>query len=99
MDRNVLIKLLQQGMRYPTGTHRIWVSRCFELTVRADQVVELDEYEGYEEERATAAPQRPRGRATPPPPMCHVGRSVIHLKPPRVIEHPGNGWGARGAHS
>ena len=43
MDRKLLIELFQDGMEYPAGKHRFWISRCFEITVRPDKIVHLDE--------------------------------------------------------
>jgi len=85
MDRAVLIKLFQDGMRYPPGTRRLWVSRCFEVTVRPDQVVEVDEYEGVAIE---GADDTPRTRCAHDGEMLHRGRSRLDLKDGRVIEQP-----------
>ena len=81
MDRQKLIDLFRKGMEYPTGKHRFWIARCFEITVRADQVVELDEYESFSH------------RGTPDSSdMFHVGRSVLHLKEGKIIDQDGEGW-------
>ena len=91
MDRNMLIELLQDGMHYPPGKHRFWVSRCFEITVRPDKVVELDEYEDFKTENG-------RTQKHPHPPkqgsqgMFHVGKSVLYLKGGRLVESTGGGW-------
>ena len=93
MDRNKLIALFKQGMRYPLGTHRLWCCRCFEMTVRPEGVVEVDEYEGVS----------PSGKALDPPRhpalqealrgMFHVGKSILHLKGGSILERTGQGWG------
>lgn len=91
MNRKLLIKLLQDGLHYTQGRHRVWVSKCFEITVRPDRVVELDEYEGYTEESGIPA-SRKTAQAQGAPSMYHVGRSVIHLKDGRVVDETGAGW-------
>ncbi|MBI1953244.1 MAG: hypothetical protein HYS41_03885 [Candidatus Omnitrophica bacterium] len=80
MDRTTLIRLLKDGMHYPTGKHRFLVQRCFEITVHPNRMVEVDEYEGY----ATAAKKAND--------YFHVGRSVVSLKDGEVTEEPGRGW-------
>lgn len=94
MDKKLLIELLQDGMQVPTGRHRFWVSRCFEITVRPDRkVVELDEYESFATDRPGS-----KGRRSPGPArggrkeMFHIGKSVIHLTDGRVVEESGEGW-------
>jgi hypothetical protein len=91
MNRKLLIQLLQDGLHYTKGKHRVWVSKCFEITVRPDRIVELDEYEGYTEESGVSA-SRKRPLAEEAPSMYHVGRSVIHLKDGRVVAETGTGW-------
>lgn len=92
MDKKQLIELLQDGMRYPTGKHRVWISRCFEIRVRPDQVVELDEYESVDTGPAQK-PKRPGLRKSKAgSEMFHVGRSILRLKEGVVTEHPGQGW-------
>ncbi len=91
MDRKKLIDLFQKGMQYPNGRHRFWVSRCFEITVRPDSVVELDEYEGFSSEAGPAMKSQKQRRQTDKE-MFHVGRSVLHLQEGRVIEEAGQGW-------
>lgn len=81
MDRKKLVSLLQTGMAYPPGKHCFWIARCFEIHVRPDRVVELDEYESFS---ATGTPDASR--------MFHVGRSVLHLKDGKVVEQAGGGW-------
>ncbi|MCM8794737.1 MAG: hypothetical protein NC819_02900 [Candidatus Omnitrophica bacterium] len=83
MDRKLLIDLFQKGMKYAPGRHRFWISRCFEIHVRSDRVVELDEYEGFDSDAASLPKKK----------MFHVGRSVLNLKNGRVVEKPGTGWG------
>ena len=104
MDRKLLVDLLKDGMRYPVGKHRVWISRCFEVTVRSDRVVELDEYEGYTEEthadsnrlagsnRQAGSKRRTGVKPKEPADLFHVGKSVIHPKQGTVIEEPGRGW-------
>lgn len=98
MDKKMLIGLLMDGMKYAAGKHRVWISRCFEIQVRPDQVVKLDEYEGFSTEDGIS-PQRGRrdSDAEDQKGMFHVGRSILHLKNGRVIEQPGAGWGKGGA--
>ncbi len=84
MDRKHLVELFRKGMQYPPGRHRFWFSRCFEITVHPDEVVELDEYESFSADKSAA--QRTDLE------MFHVGRSVLHLKEGKLIEHRGDGW-------
>lgn len=97
MDRKRLIDLFRKGMEYPPGRHRFWISRCFEITVRADDVVELDEYESFASEQARnpeeALCEGPQ--AGNPGEMFHVGRSVLRLKDGEIEEEPGRGWSGR----
>ena len=92
MDRNKLVDLFQKGMQYPPGKHRFWISRCFEITVRPDSAVELDEYEGFSTEEdlgeKSVRARKPRGGGE----MFHVGRSVLNLKDGGVVEEKGIGW-------
>ena len=98
MDRKLLIELFQDGMEYPPGRHRFWISRCFEITVRPDKVVELDEYEGFSADRnASQATRRRRPRSRRREEMFHVGRSILHLKDGRVLEEEGTGWTEKSA--
>ena len=94
MDRQVLIDLLQDGMQYPPGKHRLWISRCFEITVHPGRVVELDEYEQFfaEQHAKQGAPSKRSGGKRPDREMFHVGKSIIHLKEGRVVERSGAGW-------
>ena len=93
MNRKLLIELFQDGMEYPPGKHRFWISRCFEITVRPDKVVELDEYEGFSADRNTKrSTRRRRAKNHSRNEMFHVGRSVLHLKDGRVVEEAGVGW-------
>lgn len=82
MDRKKLIDLFRKGMQYPHGKHCFWISRYFEINVRADSTVELDEYEGFSSEGQSKAGKE----------MFHVGRSVLRLKDGTVTEHDGQGW-------
>jgi hypothetical protein len=86
MDRKKLVELFRRGLQYPSGKHRFWVSRCFEITVHPDKVVDLDEYEGFASE--TGKPARKRQCSD----MFHVGRSVLDLKDGTVVEERGDGW-------
>ncbi len=92
MDRKVLIDLLQDGMEYPPGKHRLWISRCFEITVRPDKIIELDEYEQFFAEQGSS------GRKPAPAPrkkdreMFHVGKSVLDLRQGKITESSGAGW-------
>ena len=87
MDRGKMIELFRNGMHYPPGKHRFWISRCFEIHVRPDAVVELDEFEGF----STDGPfKEEKGK------MFHVGRSVLHLKENRLVEQRGEGWSSDG---
>ena len=91
MNRKELVNLFQKGMQYPPGRHRFWISRCFEITVRPDSVVELDEYEDFASERRKKQSRKPSG-ATTTKGMFHVGRSVLDLRDGQVKEEPGKGW-------
>ena len=92
MDRQTLMSLFQEGMTYSIGTHRLWVSKCFEITVEAQDVVHLDEYEGFftEENLDSRKIKRPAPRKSDK--MFHVSRSVLHLKEGKIIEEKGSGW-------
>ncbi len=82
MERKTLVRLFQKGMRYPKGTYRFWVRRCFEITVHPNHQVEIDEYESFcTEERPAQGLKR-----------FHVGRSVLDKKAGQVVEHSGTGW-------
>lgn len=93
MDRKKLVDLFQTGMQYPPGKHRFWISRCFEITVRPDWVVELDEYESFIAERDGRSRSRQQKSSTRSREMFHVGRSVVNLKDGGVVEEAGAGWG------
>ena len=92
MDKKLLIELLQDGMKYPPGKHQVWVSRCFELNVRTDQVVELDEYEAIDAGDGLGTKQQGVRKRQDRPEMFHVGRSVLRLREGLVTEQPGAGW-------
>ncbi len=82
MERKTLVRLFQNGMRYPTGSYCFWVQRCFEITVHPNHQVEIDEYESFcTEERPAQGSKR-----------FHVGRSVLDKKAGQVAEHAGTGW-------
>lgn len=93
MDRKKLVDLFQKGMQYPSGKHRFWVSRCFEINVRPDSVVELDEYESFSSEAGPDLKSGKRRRQTDKE-MFHVGRSMLDLRDGRVEEETGEGWSA-----
>lgn len=93
MDRKKLIDLFQKGMQYPPGKHRFWISRCFEITVRADWVVELDEYESFIAEKEAGLQRRQPRTPAGSRDMFHVGRSVLNLRDGGVTEEQGGGWG------
>ena len=95
MDRKKLIELFRKGMQYPPGRHRFWMSRCFEITVREDDTVELDEYEGFSSEGTQGARDGATALGAKPKGMFHVGRSVVRLSDGLVEEEPGRGWRAR----
>lgn len=87
----MLIGLIQGGMQFPRGKHRVWFSRCFEITVHPGKVVEVDEYEGFSEENAKNGFGTENG-ADVPKRMFHVGRSVLHLERNQICEEAGAGW-------
>ncbi len=93
MDRRNLIELFRKGMNYPSGRHRFWISRCFEITVRPDSLVQLDEYEGFVPQGGESQDGRVHSEGDQLSEMFHVGRSVLNLKSGRVIEEQGKGWG------
>ena len=92
MDRKLLIELFQDGMKYSPGKHRLWVSRCFEITVRPDKIVELDEYEGFAAQETCGSGSEIGTEIQGCKKMFHVGRSILHLKNGQVIEKTGVGW-------
>ena len=91
MNRKKLIRLFQEGMSYPAGEHHLWVSRCFEITVRSDEVVVLNEYERFDARPGKTAPTKKVSNSKDREGMFHVGRSIIH-KDGRVVEETGSGW-------
>ena len=91
MDRKKLVDLFRKGMQYPPGKHRFWISKCFEIHVRPDSVVELDEYEGFASEAGPELKSVRRRRQTDKE-MFHVGRSMVDLKDGQVKEESGQGW-------
>ena len=93
MDRKLLVKLFREGMVYPTGKHQFWISRCFEITVRPDKVVELDEYEGFSADPGKKGAKRKRPQKKGRKGMFHVGRSILDMKEGRIVEEAGGGWG------
>ena len=95
MDRKKLVDLFQKGMQYPPGKHRFWVSRCFEINVRPDSVVELDEYESFSSEAGPAL-KSVKGRRQTDKEMFHVGRSRLDMRDGRVKEDAGEGWSGPG---
>ena len=93
MNRKTLIRLFLEGMRYPQGKHRVMVSKVFEITVRPNEVIELDEYEGISSEENCHQERKFRPKEKPEPDMFHVGKSILSLKDGQLIEKPGEGWG------
>ena len=93
MDRRKLVDLFQKGMQYPAGKHRFWISKCFEIHVRSNAVVEMDEYEGFSSEMGPVLRSRKRRRQSDKE-MFHVGRSILDLKDGQVTEEAGQGWEA-----
>ena len=91
MDRRKLVDLFRKGMQYPPGKHRFWVSRCFEINVRPDSIVELDEYEGFSSEAGPDLKSVKRRRQSDKE-MFHVGRSMLNLRDGQVKEEAGEGW-------
>ncbi len=91
MDRKLLIGLLQDGMKYSQGKHRFWISKCFEITMRPDSVIELDEYEGFSSEAGPNLKSSKRRRQSDKE-MFHVGRSMLDLRDDRLTEESGRGW-------
>lgn len=91
MDRRKLVDLFRKGMQYPPGKHRFWISKYFEIHVRPDSVVELDEYEGFSSEPGPELKSVRRRRQTDKE-MFHVGRSRVDLKDGNVREESGQGW-------
>ncbi len=94
MDRTVVVELLRNGtMKYSVGRHQLWVSRCFEITVHTNKLIEVDEFEAYDEKngmkfRNGTVPDGKRHDR-----MYHVGRSILSLKDRQVIDTvPGSGW-------
>lgn len=92
MDRQMMVNLIRNRVvENPRGKTRFWLVRCFEITVRADRVVEVDEYEAYEVcegKNGIEACNGPRADYRSLAGMFHVGRSVIHLNDGRVVEEP-----------
>ncbi|MCM8811947.1 MAG: hypothetical protein NC910_02730 [Candidatus Omnitrophica bacterium] len=92
MDRQMMVNLIRnEVVENPKGKTRFWLVRCFEITVRPDRVVELDEYEAYEVcegKNGIEACSDPCADLRSLAGMFHVGRSVIHLNDGRVIEEP-----------
>lgn len=80
INRKLLIELFRGGMRYPQGKHQVRLSKVFQITVRPDEVVELDEYEGFVAEENHDEK------------MFHLGRAILDLKKGHVEEEPGTGW-------
>lgn len=92
MDRKSLIELFRNGMQYPTGKRRFWIARCFEITVRSDSVVEMDEYEGFSSDPEGISDGDSPSLSVGSNDMFHVGRSILHLKEGRVVDEEGRGW-------
>jgi len=94
MDRKVLVELFRKGMEYPPGRHQLWVRRCFEIRLRSDQVVEIDEYESFSTKKKQDVVSVQSQRVGPKDlkKMFHVGRSILNLKDKQVVEEKGAGW-------
>lgn len=92
MDRKSLIELFRNGMQYPAGKRRFWIARCFEITIRPDSVVEMDEYEGFSSDHEGISDGDCPSLSIGSKEMFHVGRSVLHLKEGRVVDEEGRGW-------
>ncbi len=93
MDRKTLVRLFKNGMRYPRGSYRFWVRRCFEITVCSNQSVEIDEYESFiAEEGLHLRHLRQIAQKKPAAERFHVGRSILDQKAGQVTEHSGTGW-------
>ncbi len=87
MDRKMVVDLIRNKMvQCPMGRQRIWLTRCFEITVRSDQVAEVDEYETYGNGNGAEVRNGKSGGAKNRAGMLHVGRSIVSLKDGRVIE-------------
>lgn len=90
MDRQMMVNLIRNRVvENPKGKTRFWLVRCFEITVRPDRVVEVDEYEAYEVcegKNGIEACNGPRADFKSLAGMFHVGRSVISLSDGRVVE-------------
>jgi len=95
INRDTLIQLIQEGMEYPEGKHRFWVARCYEITVRDDKTVELDEYESVSTELAVNKEVVRFNRRSQDKEMFHVGRSIVNPEKDNVIEKIGQGWGIK----
>ena len=93
MNRKNLIELFRKGMNYPLGQHHFLISRFFEITVRPNLMVELDEYEGFVGHGGSSQDSSKPGQQDRLADMYHVGRSVLDLKSGRVTEEQGKGWG------
>lgn len=92
MDRALVVDLLKNGILCsPRKKYRIWMSRCFEISVRSGRMVEVNEYEGYAEENGAKSRRLEISDPKAPEKMYHVGRSVILPKSGKVIEERGNG--------
>ena len=91
MDRKKLVDLFRKGMQYPPGKHRFWISKCFEITMRPDSVVELDEYESFCSEAGPNLKSIKRRRQSDKE-RFHVGRSLLDLRDGRLTEESGQGW-------
>ncbi len=90
MDRQMVVNLIRNRMvECPKGKSRLWVTRCFEITVHSGEVVEVDEYEACEVcegGNGIKACNGPHADFRSLAGMFHVGRSVIYLREKRVVE-------------
>ncbi|PIQ81942.1 MAG: hypothetical protein COV76_06185 [Candidatus Omnitrophica bacterium CG11_big_fil_rev_8_21_14_0_20_64_10] len=94
VNRETLVRLLQEGLEYPEGRHRLWFARCFEITVGEDRTVQLDEYESVSTELSVSKEVKNFSRRAQDRQMFHVGRSVLDLGRGGVREEQGAGWRA-----
>ena len=82
MDRSLLVRLFLSGMKCQRPNRRLWLTRCFEIKQRADQVIEVDEYEGTSLSDACHVQMDE---------MTRVGRSTVDLTTGKVTDHPSKG--------
>ena len=59
---------------------------------KAERLVTLDEYEGYDEEKNLSRRNRQHRIEPMDGKMFHVGQSILHLKDRQIVNKPGAGW-------